>query len=195
MGRLGLQAPAAALLAFMAFSFGTPALAVSDSPFLPLKTTVPAPSGAAELCRRYSWACEVSGQGRTLRRPDIDIAAAINRRVNRGVVEISDHVQYGRTDYWALPTARGGDCEDIALLKKMELIRAGFPPEHLLLATALTRERVPHAVLVLRTEAGDFVMDNLDDRIRSWSATGYTYLRVQDPASPRQWRAVRVTGD
>ncbi|SPH18747.1 hypothetical protein DEA8626_02290 [Defluviimonas aquaemixtae] len=118
------------------------------------------------------------------------LARDVNRAVNRKVREVSDLRQYGNDDVWALPTAKGGDCEDFALLKKKELIQRGVAPQNLLIATVLDRRGGPHAVLVLRTSHGDFVLDNLDSRILSWRQTGYTFLRMQDPSNPRRWNAV-----
>ena len=34
-----------------------------------------------------------------------------------------------------------------------------------------------HAVLTVKTDRGDFVLDNLTDEIRPWNATGYIYKR------------------
>ena len=149
------------------------------------------PAGAQALCRAYSWACAASGQGAApLTAGQVDLARAVSLRVNREVREISDRAQYGTDERWALPTRRGGDCEDFALEKKRRLVAAGLPPERLLLASVLDRRRDPHAVLVLRTGAGDLVLDNLDDRVVGWRATGYTFLRMQDPADPSGWVAV-----
>jgi predicted transglutaminase-like cysteine proteinase len=122
------------------------------------------------------------------------LASRINRRVNRQVREISDQRQYRRSEHWSLPTARGGDCEDFALLKKRELIRHGVAPGRLLIATALTPRREAHAVLIVRTADGDFVLDNRTSEIKPWLATGYSFLRMQDPAAPERWRMILAGG-
>ena len=49
-------------------------------------------------------------------------------------------------------------------------------------------------MLVMRTDDGDFVLDNLTSRILPWQATGYTFLRIQNPARPSQWSAVLAGG-
>ena len=59
-----------------------------------------------------------------------------------------------------------------------------------------------HAVLTVKTDHGDFVLDNLSDEIRPWSATGYQFFKRQaqddpnvsaqprrrGPARRRRWR-------
>ncbi len=90
--------------------------------------------------------------------------------------------------------AARGDCEDYALYKKRELIRLGIPPEQLLIAAVLDKQRRIHAVLVVRTGSQDLVLDNLTSRIVPWNRTGYTFLRLQDPDQPSRWVAVYAGG-
>jgi predicted transglutaminase-like cysteine proteinase len=159
------------------------------SAFLPARSPSPPPSGARALCNLYDWACRPPS-GRRLTEAQIRTAVAVNRRVNRGVREITDAAQYGRAEVWALPTRRGGDCEDFALMKKRELLAAGLPPERLLMASVLDTRRGAHAVLVLRTDSGDLILDNLTDRVLNWRSTGYRFLRMQNPKRPRSWITV-----
>ena len=87
-----------------------------------------APEGFSGVCARYVWACALSG-GTDFSTADLlAYAEEINLAVNGSTREISDEVQYARTEYWALPTARGGDCEDFALAKKQALIARGVSP-------------------------------------------------------------------
>ncbi len=156
---------------------------------------VSAPAGFRGVCDRYAWACDRSSAATVRDASDkLALANKINRAVNRQVREISDQRQYKTREYWALPTRRGGDCEDFALLKKRELQRAGIAPDRLLIATVLDRKRRAHAVLVLRTEAGDYVLDNLTSRIKPWNKTGYSFLRMQDPSVASGWTAVMRGG-
>ena len=185
------------LLAAVAFAltFALPATAAErpHAGFLKAGVAVSAPKGATGICGRYSWACDTSGS-RVGGQQAMALADEINREVNRRVRPVSDQAQYGRVEYWTLPGNRGGDCEDYALEKKRLLMERGLSGEQLLLTTVLDRRRQPHAVLVLRTASGDFVLDNLTNQIKPWRATGYTFLRMQDPAQPRQWRALFAGG-
>lgn len=153
--------------------------------FLKSQSVTAPPSGAANLCRTYPWAC-TSGSGK-IQTFNMQQVAQINLRVNRQVKEVSDLQQFRTREHWTLPTAYGGDCEDFALLKKQELIKLGFPPQSLLIATVLERNRQGHAVLIVRTSDGDMVLDNLTDRIVPWADTGYIFLRMQDPRAPTRW--------
>ncbi|WP_170844625.1 transglutaminase-like cysteine peptidase [Aliiruegeria lutimaris] len=159
--------------------------------FIPNQGRIAAPKAAATLCATYRWACAKSNRARS---PELGKISAVNRKINRSTREISDDAQYRREDHWALPSRRGGDCEDFALLKKRELIGMGYAPDRLLLTTVLDRAGRPHAVLVARTENGDFVVDNLRDTIKPWNKTGYTFLRMQDPSAPHRWVSLNVKG-
>jgi predicted transglutaminase-like cysteine proteinase len=191
--RFGQGALAAAVvtvaLAAQGLAAGDPAHA-----FLPQGAAAPAPRGAEGLCARYDWACARQDAGRVPSRADLELAQKVNRAVNARTRQVTDQAQYGRGDVWALPTATGGDCEDLALAKKRMLVASGFPSARLLVATALDRARQPHAVLVVRTGSGDLVLDSRTDRVMPWVETGYVFLRVQDPRAPGRWRSVHAGG-
>lgn len=155
---------------------------------------VPAPLAAENLCRQHAWACAGGGRKSTAPETALTLARSVNRAVNAEVRSISDAAQYGREDLWALPTARGGDCEDFVLAKKKRLVEAGLPGASLMIATVLDRRRDPHAVLVLRTRSSDYVLDNVTDRIVPWHKTGYSFLRMQSPVEPRRWNAIAAGG-
>lgn len=162
--------------------------------FLKAGASVSAPQGATGLCGRYAWACRGGSGMRASATQALALADQVNREVNRKVRPISDKAQYGRIEHWSLPGSRGGDCEDYALEKKRRLMELGMSGDQLLLTTVLDRKRQPHAVLVLRTTSGDYVLDNLTSQIKTWRQTGYTFLRMQDPARPQQWRALFAGG-
>lgn len=157
--------------------------------FLPVKRAAPAPDGAVGLCETIDWAC-APGNGRAAGAAVLAEAAAVNRAANAMIRPVTDLAQYGVAERWSLPSERGGDCEDYAIYKKGALIGAGVSPDRLLLATTLDRRNKAHAVLVLRTEMGDFVLDNARDEVLPWDRTDYVFLRMQDPARPRAWVSV-----
>ncbi len=184
----------AAGLVSLCLGFATPAEADVARPHIALQQNVAAPAGFEGVCSRYPWMCTTSGNRAPLGREALSVAGAVNSAINARVHEVSDQSQYKREEYWALPTATGGDCEDFALAKKHALIGKGIAPERLLVATVLDRKRAPHAVLVLRTDDGDYVLDNLTSRIKPWQDTGYTFLRIQSPKAPGEWLAVLAGG-
>jgi predicted transglutaminase-like cysteine proteinase len=42
-------------------------------------------------------------------------------------------------------------------------------------------------VLTVKTDRGDFVLDNLSDEIRAWIATGYQFYKRQAQDDPNVW--------
>ncbi|MCV2878813.1 transglutaminase-like cysteine peptidase [Sedimentimonas flavescens] len=164
--------------------------AIMSTAFLQSRGAAPAPSGARALCQQYDWACATSQAPVQRVADEFRLIKAVNSQVNRAVRSIDDKRQYGVAENWALPTKRGGDCEDFALLKKYELIRRGIDPQRLLIATALDRKRNPHAVLIYRSDQGDYVLDNLTSQVKTWKSTRYFFLRMQDPAKPSRWMNV-----
>ena len=99
---------------------------------------------------------------------------AMARRVNDLVNEkryIIDSKNWGKSDYWATPVEfleRGGDCEDFAIMKYTALRAMGVPEDRLRVAIVQdTKKNIPHAVLVVYTEAGAYILDNQIKRLIS----------------------------
>jgi predicted transglutaminase-like cysteine proteinase len=158
-----------------------------EAGFLPLKKAAAAPEGAASLCRTYDWACAGATNAAPVGADMVKLAAQVNRAANAAIRPITDQKQYAVAERWSLPSQRGGDCEDYALFKKQALIAVGISADRLLVAVALDRKRQVHAVLILRSDMGDFVLDNMTNRVLGWNQTGYTFLRMQDPRQPSRW--------
>ncbi|MPR12112.1 transglutaminase-like cysteine peptidase [Microvirga tunisiensis] len=108
----------------------------------------------------------------------------INSHVNSTIVEVSDMDQYGREDVWTLPTSGRGDCEDFALLKRKLLMQQGWPASALSISVGTTSSGEAHAVLVVATASGEYVLDNLTPSILPPSQTSHTFLSRQ---SGRGW--------
>lgn len=166
----------------------------SNGAFLVSKGSASAPGGFSGLCSKYKWACASAMNSGMSSGASLRLAKAVNDEVNRKTRSIEDRAQYGREEYWTLPSARGGDCEDFALLKKKRLVERGVGSNSLLIATVLDRRLQSHAVLVIRTAQGDFVLDNLNKNILRWNETGYTFLKMQNPNSLGNWDAVLAGG-
>lgn len=96
----------------------------------------------------------------------------VNDRLNQTRF-IEDRDNWGAKDYWAAPGeffGRGGDCEDYALTKYLTLRRLGFTAEQMRVVVLKDqRRRVAHAVLVVEFGDESLVLDNLNDRVVSWS--------------------------
>ena len=93
----------------------------------------------------------------------------------------------GDGDYWREAGTRGGDCEDIALEKRRLLIERGFPAEALLLATVKRWNDGGHAVLLVETDRGELLLDNLAIRIERASDAPYTWMKRQSARRPFVW--------
>lgn len=113
----------------------------------------------------------------------------INRDVNRSIRSGSDARVYGVGDFWTIPGGSNnrGDCEDYVLAKRRALVRAGYPMGALSIAVVETRWGEVHAVLLLATEEGDFVLDNLNGRIQRWDQVGYRWRERQAPGRTFDW--------
>ena len=114
----------------------------------------------------------------------------INHQVNASIIPETDQDVYGVEERWTYPEA-SGDCEDFALLKRKRLIDAGFSPSDLLMSVVLLPNGEGHAVLTVRTDHGDFILDELREKVLLWSETEYTYLKRQSPADPAAWVKIK----
>jgi predicted transglutaminase-like cysteine proteinase len=115
----------------------------------------------------------------------------VNAYVNDIIKPMNDYDIYGRDEMWAYPT-QFGDCEDYVLLKRRFLIAKGVSPSNALITVVRKPDGEGHAVLTIRTDKGDFILDNLTDRVRNWNRTGYTFLKRQAETEPGRW--VSITG-
>jgi len=102
---------------------------------------------------------------------------AVNERVNRTILAVRDQDHWGVVDRWDYPDDGLGDCEDIQLLKRKLLIEAGLPRRALRMTVVIDEQGTGHAVLMVRTDHGDFILDNKRDAVLTWQRTGYLYVK------------------
>ncbi len=108
----------------------------------------------------------------------------VNSHVSSTIREVSDLEQYGREDVWVLPTSGKGDCEDFAMLKRKMLLERGWPSSALSITVGATAQGEAHAVLLVSTAHGQYVLDNLTSSILSPERTGHVFHARQ---SGRSW--------
>ncbi|MFN4090248.1 MAG: transglutaminase-like cysteine peptidase [Alphaproteobacteria bacterium] len=167
--------------------------APSASPMRTAAATLP-PKGFVDFCRRFPAECsEIADPAGPValsadRWAELE---AVNRAVNRGIRYVSDQRRHGRSEYWTLPDG-AGDCEDLALEKRRQLVELGWPRDSLLIALATIPRVGGHAVLVAVTDRGDFVLDVRDGRVRPWDEIPYDWVRRQSPENPRLWLSLRA---
>lgn len=111
---------------------------------------------------------------------------SVNAQVNAAVVPVTDHDLYQTTEFWTYPNGYG-DCEDYALAKRRDLINAGWPASTLLMAVVKQANGEGHAVLMVRTDRGDLVLDNQIGSVDLWNATPYQFIKRQSQANAGQW--------
>ncbi|WP_420963691.1 transglutaminase-like cysteine peptidase [Brucella sp. IR073] len=123
----------------------------------------------------------------------------VNQSVNAAIQPKSDQEVYGKRDYWAIPANRMGDCEDYVLMKRARLLGMGFSASQLLITMVRNRGEA-HVVLTVRTDKGDFILDNLRNEILPVEKTGYQYVKMQAPNHSGRWvsisgRAIEVAAN
>ena len=102
---------------------------------------------------------------------------AVNRRVNGRVKPMTDRAHWGTVDSWDFPEDGVGDCEDYQLLKRRMLVERGLPRRALRMTVVIDELGEGHAVLMARTDRGDYVLDNKTNAVLPWEKTGYTFIK------------------
>lgn len=151
------------------------------------------PIGAYEYCNEAASNClsSFSDTGpETLTEGSWKTILKINYQVNSSIQPVTDMELYGVEEKWAIPTT-AGDCEDFALLKQRLLIKAGFSPSNVLMTVVMQPNGDGHAVLTVRTDRGDFVLDNMRDKVLAWNETEYKFLKRQSTSSQLSWDKVQ----
>ena len=175
-----------AALAAMATSAEAISLGAARSAKPQASRTLAAPAGYQIFCIRNKAECRGGGASK------IEYTAGtanLLRRVN-DAVNSSIRYRADRAGKWSLG-GRSGDCEDFALTKRSRLIKAGIPAGALRLATARTSRGELHAVLIVKTDKGDYVLDNIRKSIVSRGQSGYRYLKVAT-SDPKVWQPARA---
>jgi len=116
---------------------------------------------------------------------------SVNAAVNAAVKPMSDADIYGKDEVWAYPANGVGDCEDYVLEKRRRLNGLGVSLASLLITVVRKPDGEGHAVLTVRTDKGDYILDNLTDKVRSWDRTGYRYLKRQAIDNTGRWVSIR----
>src|SRR5664279_5762749 len=83
-----------------------------------------------------------------------------------------------------------GDCEDYVLLKRRMLMQAGWPREALLITVVRDKKGDGHAVLTVKTNKGEFILDNQEAQVLAWNKTGYRFVKRQSQSDPNLWVAL-----
>ena len=140
-----------------------------------------APFAWVEFCKRYAGECRVNlAEPEKIKlTPQIwKTLVAMSARINKEIEPVTDEDHWGVIDRWDLAEDGKGDCEEYVLVKRKRLAEeAGIPRRAMNVTVVLDEQNAGHAVLMVRTDRGDFVLDNKRNAVLPWSQTGYTYIK------------------
>jgi predicted transglutaminase-like cysteine proteinase len=133
-----------------------------------------------DFCRRYPSECAVdtSEPATITMTPEVwRTILSTNRRVNARIKPKTDMEHWGVVDKWDFPDDGYGDCEDYQLLKRKLLAEQGLSRRAMRMTVVIDDLGEGHAVLMIRTDRGDYILDNKTSAVLPWRDTGYTYVK------------------
>ena len=157
------------------------------------------PYGWVDFCGRQPQECEqeaLPAEDLVLTPKTWKLLRTVTARVNAAIEPVSNLDHWGTlADHWDYPTDGKGDCKIYALEKRRQLIEAGVPRQALLMTIVRDHDNMGHAILTVRTDKGDFILDNLTDDVRAWAATGYRFVKRQSQEDPNVWLSIAPGAD
>lgn len=151
------------------------------------------PMAFTQFCLRYSDQCKPQRmvfRGGPVRLTDgrWNDLRAVNKKVNAAIVPERNSEGLAGEKWLIAPSS--GDCNDYAVTKRSELLGRGWPTRALLLSEVVTSWGEHHLILVVRTSAGDLVLDNMTSQIQPWTQAPYQWVRIQTPKNPNYWASL-----
>ena len=164
--------------------------AAQDLMFVSIGASTRPPIGWVEFCVDHPIECKVTASAPrdvVLSNQAWTDLVRINKWVNENVKPMTDMDHWGVVEKWSYPDDGYGDCEDYALLKRRMLTEAGWPREALLMTVVRETNGNGHAVLTVKTDKGEFILDNQEEKILLWSETSYRFVKRQSQTDPNRW--------
>lgn len=190
---LRMVAPTACALALTLVSTGVSDSAAKSAQAMVTGDLTSQPIGHYQFCKVNATECSIHPVDRGPARLTPQLwkkVVAVNARVNRTIQPVNDIDLYGQDEVWTYPD-KAGDCEDYVLLKRRLLARAGVSLSNLLITVVRKPDGEGHAVLTVRTDRGDYILDNLTDAVRGFEDTGYRFLKRQSTTDTGRWVSIR----
>jgi predicted transglutaminase-like cysteine proteinase len=185
------------LIAALAYGAGAQASQLQAS-YAAIGSETSVPYGWVDFCGRRPEECNVPrlpALDARLTIRSLSVLDRINRQVNAAIQPISNFDHWGTMlDHWDYPVDGKGDCKIYALYKRKLLMEEGFPRQALLMTIVRDLDGEGHAILTVKTDRGEFVLDNLSSEIRPWNATGYRFVKRQSQEDPNLWLAIGDPG-
>jgi predicted transglutaminase-like cysteine proteinase len=165
--------------------------AASEQPmFISLGASSRPPIGWIEFCVENGRECDtkpMEARDMVLTPTAWNDLVGINRWVNTKIKPLTDMEHWGVVERWSYPDDGYGDCEDYVLLKRHMLMQAGWPRQALLITVVRDSRGDGHAVLTVKTDKGEFILDNQNEEILLWSETSYRFVKRQSQSDPNVW--------
>jgi predicted transglutaminase-like cysteine proteinase len=149
-----------------------------------------APIGWVEFCVEYKSECNTKPSAPrdvVLTPKSWDDLVKVNRWANDNIQPVTDLEHWGVVERWNYPDDGKGDCEDYVLLKRRMLMQAGWPREALLITVVRDKRGDGHAVLTVKTDRGEYILDNQESEVLAWNKTGYRYVKRQSQSDQNAW--------
>lgn len=147
------------------------------------------PIGHAGFCERYKSQCKYTGHGGIpFDSHLLSDLNAVNDMVNYSIRPKGDDPV---NDTWEI-YVKAGDCEDYALTKRARLLTMGYKSGQLLITTGYTTGGIYHAVLIVKTTNGDYVLDNRYPGAKLKERTEYKWKLQQTIRNPMLWRKMQT---
>jgi predicted transglutaminase-like cysteine proteinase len=190
MGLFKQGLESACALTFAVCGFATLAGAGEAPLYVTVGAEARAPIGWVEFCVEYKNECNTkpsSPRDVVLSPKAWTDLIRVNSWVNENIKPMTDLEHWGVVERWNYPDDNIGDCEDYVLLKRRMLINAGWPREALLITVVRDKKGEGHAVLTVKTNKGEFILDNQEAEVLLWSKTGYRFVKRQAQTDPNAW--------
>jgi len=138
----------------------------------------------ASFCERFPDHCDLSGP------TEIEYTEAVARNLllvntsaNRSIsCEMSDRELFGFEEFWTYPIEGLGDCEDIAIFKREELVKRGLPRGAMTIAIVHHRKEMhAHAVLLVETTVGTLLLNSVSNEVLLWHKAPYNFEAREKP--------------
>ena len=176
------------------FALVSMSVSAEAAPLLVDKGEAPPLAAWSVFCREQPAECTVNAaEPETVAgTPDLlDLLDTVNRYVNQTVLPVRDIDSRGVIDRWEYPWNDMGDCEDIQLLKRKYLVEAGVPRRALPMTVVVDEFGEGHAVLTVRTDTEDLILDNRRSTVRRWDQTGYAFIK-REASTATGWAFVEA---
>ncbi|WKA30556.1 transglutaminase-like cysteine peptidase [Bradyrhizobium roseum] len=163
---------------------------IETSVVMPITEASPtlSPFQHVRFCLRYPADCKSDPTEITtveLTAETLETMHRVNRDVNLSIMPVAKNDAIADGGWTISPVS--GDCNDYAVTKRHELVQKGFPTKAVRLAVVKTSSGIGHLVLVVATNKGNLVLDNLSETIVPWQFTKYQWVKIQSSSDARYW--------